>query len=188
MKRSLILFLFALCFSFQIQAQKKNKWLNDSIVWRPDYKLVQEDFKGKIKSGAAGMAVTYILFTPAEVDGQIVYRIEAIFSKTKSALRNESKFMINHEQKHFDITEIHARKFRKKLAETNFLKVKNTSEKITDIYMDVCKEWNKEQEKYDKETEHSVNLAKQDLWDEKIVKELEELSAYAEIEVNIVKK
>ncbi len=186
--RYLLLLLFTCSLALSTKAQPRKKLLNDTIIWRSDYLLVREDFKAKVKPGSGGHATSAIYLYPKEVDGIYLYYIEAILIKSKSALMADSKYTLNHEQKHFDITEVHARKLRKKLSETNFLKVNNSGKKINDIYGDIYKDYNKEQEKYDKETEHGINMARQNFWDERIAKELEELAAYSEIEVNIVKK
>ena len=127
--RYFLLLLISCSFTIYTKAQPRKKLLNDTIIWRSDYLLVREDFKGKLLPGSGGHAASAIYIYSKEVDGLIMYNIEAILVKSKSALKSESKYALNHEQKHFDVAELYARKFRKKMSETNFLKVNNSQKK-----------------------------------------------------------
>ena len=82
-----------------------------------------------------------------------------------------------HEQLHFDITELYARIFRKQLTE-NIKSVRDLS-KIKGMGKQILSDWDKEEDLYDRETEHSINEAKQKEWILNIRQRLDELKDFA---------
>ena len=94
------------------------------------------------------------------------------FFPEKSWYRPElcDSIILSHEQLHFDIAELHARKLRKKLAETQF--TENIREEIREIYDDMLKRLYIFQNRYDRETNFSRNLQKQLFWNQEIAREL----------------
>ena len=84
---------------------------------------------------------------------------------------------MQHEQLHFDITELYARLFRKRLAEN----IKSTGDlsKISGISNTIMKEWQEEQDDYDKETNHSMNEKKQAEWNLNLKQRLDALKEFA---------
>lgn len=188
MKHLLVLVLFALLV-MQGNAQSFKKLQNDTVVWKSDSSLSRDDFKGKPRGKNIGGATTsgLILYT-REVEGNVVFVVEAVFVKSKSFLQGESEYVLNHERRHFDLAELFARKLRKKIASFDFLKVRNVQDKINKAYNQVVEELLREQEKYDRETENGINMARQNLWNEKIAVELAALIEFASPEVNIVRK
>jgi len=80
--------------------------------------------------------------------------------------------VLSHEQLHFDITELFARKFRERLKT-----VKNDTDikkKVRKIFAEINRELNTFQNKYDRETNYSRNIPEQLLWNEKIAEALSE--------------
>jgi len=168
-------------------AQSWKKLAGDTIIWSANYQLLKEDFKGKPKGKNAGLTEAVIYFYPKENSGTMKFVVEAIFVKSKSFLRGDSKYVMQHEQLHFDITEVNARRLRKRIMEKDFTKVKNISEVIQSFFNKTNAEWNHEQMMYDKDTEHGMNPAKQDIWNAKVAAELKELDAFATTEIDIRK-
>ena len=76
-----------------------------------------------------------------------------------------------HEQGHFDITEIYARKLDNALREYNF-NPKRFKTDLDEIYKDIMEEKEELQNQYDLETDYSRNKEKQTEWLKKIQKEL----------------
>ncbi|MGJ8734513.1 MAG: DUF922 domain-containing protein, partial [Cellulophaga sp.] len=76
-----------------------------------------------------------------------------------------------HEQIHFDIAELYARKMREKLSKV--VPSSNTYKQARAIYTSVNKELDAYQDLYDKETNYSRDLEKQLFWQEKVKKELQ---------------
>lgn len=187
-----ICFLFL---SFAGFAQKKSiapairKFKGDTIVWKADSLLKKEDFKAKSKgsNGPLGFTASGLFFYPGEDAGQLIFYVEALFFKSKSYIVKYSEYVLKHEQTHFDITELYARKLRQKITETDFKKIKDIGKEISKYYQHIATEWQKEQEKYDKDTQHGTNPAKQQLWNEDIQRRIKELDKYAASAIDVVK-
>jgi len=106
--------------------------------------------------------------------------VKCYFDKSKSWKAKEvPENLLEHEQGHFDITEIHARKLRKYLTgvkKYNDDTKKEIKEKVKEVLME-CKKMEK---LYDKETNRNQNTEKQAEWLKKIEKELDDFSKYKE--------
>ena len=188
MYNKLIVVLMLLTISVTCFSQKKTKILEDTILWNADYQLTKDDFKAVAKKGYAGYAVTIIYLYTKETDGEMQFVVEALFSKSKSALAINSEYGIKHERGHFDICEIYARKLRQRMLKKNFMKVKNIKSEINEMYNQINTELKEAQDKYDQQTEHSMNMAQQKSWEDKISKDLHLLDEYSSTEVDIVNK
>lgn len=90
---------------------------------------------------------------------------------------DESDYLLQHEQTHFDIQEIYSRKIRKRMMEQTYT-FNTMSSKLNRIFREEMKNAEKYQDLYDKETNHSINKEKQKEWNKKVKKELEELEEY----------
>lgn len=172
-----------------LAAQSIKKLNNDTVIWQAETPLVFTDFKGKVSANKAigGQVLSGILLYTKEIEGLPVFVVEAIFIKSKSFIRDSSLYALNHEQMHFNITEIFARQARKKLLKTNFAKISNVNKKLNDLYKEVNESLSKYQELYDNDTEHGTNFTKQKMWNEKILAQLQSLSEFADINVNTYK-
>ncbi|WP_420572436.1 DUF922 domain-containing protein [Kordia sp.] len=84
--------------------------------------------------------------------------------------------VLGHEQLHFDITELHARKFRKRIKNSKF--TKNIQEEISKIYQEVNKELRDMQNAYDEVSDYSRDYEGQIKWQKFVAEELEKLSEY----------
>ena len=163
------------------------KLRNDTIVWRADSLLNKDDFKSRSKGSALGFTASGIFLYPSENAGVLVFYVEAIFVKSKSYITKYSDYVLKHEQLHFDVCELYARKLRQKINEIDFKKVKNVQQVIQNAYAKINTEFGREQEKYDKDTEHGLNAAKQQVWADDIQKRIKELDAFSGTEINTVK-
>jgi hypothetical protein len=163
------------------------KLRNDTIVWRADSLLDKDDFKSRSKGSAMGFTASGIFLYPSENAGVLVFYVEAIFVKSKSYITKYSDYVLKHEQLHFDVCELYARKLRQKINEIDFKKVKNVQQVIQNAYAKINTEFSREQEKYDKDTEHGLNAAKQQVWADDIQKRIKELDAFSGTEINTVK-
>ncbi len=161
----------------------------DIIEWKKDYKLTWDDFKGEpdlSKGNTIAMSAVSIKKYKFTFNKKIgISRVNALFNcKNSWSKTKKNEELLNHEQGHFDITEIYARKLRKKLNNKRF-KRNTFSQEIDDIYNTVYKEAVEYQNLYDRETDHHKNREKQKEWDIKIAKELQELDKYSNPEITI---
>ncbi|TAE78919.1 MAG: DUF922 domain-containing protein [Bacteroidetes bacterium] len=184
-----LLFLITLSIGYLTHAQSTKKLAKDTLIWRADSLLTVEHFQAKRNNvkGAFAYTTTTIWLYQREVGGELLFFVDAIMLKSKSFLPKDVPYTLNHEQKHFDLCEVYARKIRQKIAEKDFTKVKDTPAEINKIYNKLIAEYFKEQEKFDKETEHGINAAKQQIWNEKIAGMLADLEAYSSNSVSITK-
>ena len=100
-------------------------------------------------------------------DGKHYFNATGRFLPYKSFLAERNERLLRHEQLHFDITELYARKIDSALTSFQGCYPKQYSRAIQ-IHDSLIIEWNKFQELYDKETGHSVNDSAQFQWEKKI--------------------
>ena len=193
MKKSLLVaFALLACISSYAQKGKREtvnvkKLKNDTIVWQKDSLLTREDFKGKVTKQWAGCCATFLMVTPVENEGNMLFSVQAVFQKSKSNIIQTSDYILKHEQLHFDICELYARKLRKMMSETDYKKVRDIQHQIQTMYNKVSMDCEKYEVKYDEDTNHGENPAKQKVWEDDVANQLKELDQYSSTDVNIVK-
>jgi hypothetical protein len=152
----------------------------ETIAWQPARRLSWADFKANPDptSDAAASTTTLVGIEYNISNNNLGYTINCRFSKDRSWGLHKTPYILAHEQGHFDIAEIFARKLNKAMSEYEFNK-KSFQKDLKKIYEDIMKEKEEWQEKYDKETRHSINKQRQAEWLEKIAKTLDEYAAFA---------
>ena len=157
----------------------------DSIAWNPDRKLTWADFKGIAPETHHADALTYSanesMFNAFSLGSRfnVESRITCYFIKANSWVKNGkgSEFLLNHEQRHFDLSEVSAREFRMKLKKANFTS-ENFNEEINKITRYINERYDKLQKLYDSESDHSRNEGKQKEWDSRIDNMLKDFNEY----------
>jgi len=157
--------------------------VNDSICWRADYQLKWTDFKGAKKAGERWKAATsagIYVNGYRDKDGLPNYRVRNCFSKRLSWTTDTTSLtLLAHEQLHFDIAELYARKIRKAIEALREKKLKKYSS-YDPVIDQLLIEREAMDDKYDKDCVHGTFLDIQNEWSEKIAKELALLQRYAE--------
>lgn len=146
----------------------------EAIAWNPGRKLSWEDFRGKPFETAWAAATTasgisYEYSGQATDNGyELHFNVGAYFYPDKSWYQPKlcDHEVLQHEQLHFDISELYARKFRAELAKTRFSK--EVKAEVKAIYKKVLQELSAFQSRYDHETNYSRDREKQQAWNEKI--------------------
>jgi predicted secreted Zn-dependent protease len=92
---------------------------------------------------------------------------------------NKTAHVLKHEQGHFDIAEIFARKLFRQMTEYRYNN-RTYKEDLTAIYDNIVAEKAKMQGDYDRETNHSLNRYKQNEWLKKIEALLEDNKPWAQ--------
>jgi hypothetical protein len=82
-----------------------------------------------------------------------------------------STYSLNHEQLHFNITQLIAEKFKQRLREEALPPIDFDS-RIQYLYMDYFRQINQLQNRYDNDTDHGLNTQKQAWWENYIAGEL----------------
>ncbi len=165
-----LLILFTLSVHF-LQAQTTGM-----LPWSEQRLLVWSDFKGK--PDAPELAWAAATFAGLSLDiadikaGRVTFRVQAVFDSKRSWAHPEriDANVLAHEQLHFDIAEIYARRLERKL---NALKLRVKDKKVA---KKLAQQYNlaqmKEQERFDKECVHGLNYENQHNWRTKVDREL----------------
>jgi hypothetical protein len=151
------------------------------IPWMDTRKLNWEDFQSEpqrnseaVASTSTEMGLTYVVKY-----NSFTYNITCNFSKTKSWGIVKTPYILAHEQGHFDVTEIFARKLHKALQEYQF-DHNNYRNEISRIYDKIVEEKEAFQKMYDKHSDHSRNHKHQFQWQDKIQELLLETAPFAD--------
>jgi len=149
-------------------------WAQDELLeWNPFYRLSWSDFSGKpnTESHADAASVVRIVAKPFRFGGRLHSDVRAYFNRTKSWRRDVSDKLLAHEQLHFDIAELYARKIRKRIDELMALGVRDP-ERIQREVTKLLEESNGVDTRYDAETLHGAMRESQQRWSDAIEKRL----------------
>ncbi|HSP39953.1 MAG TPA: hypothetical protein VLN46_00870, partial [Gillisia sp.] len=120
MKFYCLVFLFGLTFSaFSQYDPGKIFWEQDGLTWEDFKALPNEESKFDANTNA-GLSFSWgVKNTNGDIE--LTYEVTSYFNPKLSWVKidSDNDYLLKHEQLHFDITELHARKLRKKLAEVN---------------------------------------------------------------------
>lgn len=182
MKQCFIICLLFCWGALQLEAQVQLK--KHQIAYDTNYLLVWDDFITKRKppsSPEAAEAALNLYFSAYyhEDSGRYVLEVVAAFDRKLSWVRKDAKndAVLNHEQLHFDIEELFARKLRKAFFE-QIQSVQDIEKKAEKLLKQYSRDLARMQKAYDKETHHGLNKAAQQSWDQKIRSELKLLDDY----------
>jgi hypothetical protein len=154
---------------------------NAFIDWEANRKLKWEDFKAAPDKNSPNAAETSsaIKFDYSYNGSELKYHISCQFDKNKSWGRVKTDYILSHEQGHFDITEIFARKLNKSLKEYKVGKLSDLTKDVNRMYENSMQQLHKMQTEYDSDTNNSINKTRQEEWINKIESELKVLETYA---------
>ena len=178
MAAKIFLVVFTFLISFPGSGQRVATDL-DLLLWNEFYKLQWDDFQGEPDKGSLGDAGTAVQIKakPYLVKKEIRYDVEALFNRKKSWARDTSPSLLAHEQLHFDIAELYARKIRKKIRELQKQRV-NDIKTFNEAIQTLLIESNEVDAQYDLETLHGALSRKQAEWSSRIKQELASLRIY----------
>jgi hypothetical protein len=173
---SIILLIFTITYSSaQTTAESK-------LEWNEFYQVKWSDFQGKPSEYSHGDAATAVQIKakPFYIKNEIHYDVWAYFNREQSWVRHHSQELLEHEQLHFDIAELYARKIRKEIIRLKNNNV-NDVETINAAIKVLLAESDKMDIQYDAETLHGSFPKKQAKWASKIKQEMAELEQYKKI-------
>jgi len=155
------------------------------IAWNKDRLLTWEDFKakptGKMFEAAKSTFEIKFKYQGAYKENELVFEFEVnpVFLPEDSWYNHEraTNELLNHEQLHFDITELFARKMRKRLRGAAYSQDNYDSE-IKALYKKTITELNNYRSVYNSETFFGAKPDKQQIWNDKVATALQELSAH----------
>ena len=157
--------------------------MEEAMVWDAERKLTWEDFQGPIPPDAVPAATTASGISYKYTANLIHHEVKLDFEVTAFFYPNESWYrpelcdasVLQHEQLHFDISELFARKMRLRLQRTAF--TENVKSEVRKIYKEILQELSEFQERYDWETNFSRNKEAQNRWNQRVAEALSQMSA-----------
>lgn len=177
MKYFIVFFLLISNYSFT-----QSKLENDSIIiWNSNRKICWKDFELEVaKEWDAehhAAVSSQVIIRPKVVSNCKELKFIAIFEKKQSWVAFKTTNLLKHEQLHFDIVELFARKMRKYFDEET---IENLSDgvKCNSAIDSFINDLINYQILYDQETKHGTIKDKQEEWDEIISQKLEDLKKY----------
>jgi len=152
---------------------------NNLIHWNSGRKLSWKDFQAQPDKNSTNAALTNssINIEFGYSSKGLKYNIKCRFDQNLSWGRIKNDYILAHEQGHFDIAEIHARKLNKAMKSYKFDN-RTVGKDVNKIYDTVMKNHHAFQSQYDGETNYSRDAAQQNHWKIKIEQILEELNEY----------
>lgn len=161
------------------------------LVWEPDmslewsnYQSLSNDYTCNLDdnnghSSAVSHINTEVTYFFDEDDGKtnLVVSVKAVFDCDKSWAVTRSDQLLEHEQLHFDISELYARKLRKALSKKKLHK-KSYLKEVNKIKEKMWSALDETQTQFDQETDFSRNARNQAAWRQQINSELKKLEKY----------
>ena len=159
-----------------------------SILWSPTRRLASTDYHATPPPRREVVAITsYVLSFDNDCNGGTYHvRIVAAFLQDKSWVDpvvlvrpDVSHLTLEHEQTHFDLAELHARKMRKAIAALAE-PCKMTEDQRRAILAPFIDEDRNTQRRYDRETSNGQDLPWQTVWIRNVSVQLNALKQYAD--------
>ncbi len=158
------------------------------ISWDETYKLGWDNFRASPNHQESAAAITAsgitFGFSIKRTNARVVSftsDVHAHFYPEQSWYKKDiaDTHVLRHEQLHFDITELYARKFRQRI---NQLSISNNLQSaLKNIHNNINEELEQLQGRYDEETDYSRNFEAQAKWQAYITGELKKLSKYKSV-------
>jgi hypothetical protein len=159
----------------------------ESIIWSPERRLKWDDFNGRPDqmSEAAAMTVYLLSYDGQCVDDVFERRVFSAFLTDQSWVRTSvllarpeiNRTALAHEQTHFDLSEVSARRMRRALAALD--KPCSMDDAALQAVVDpFIREDFARQRRYDTESIHGSNGGWQRDWEMRVERDLRELSAF----------
>jgi hypothetical protein len=153
-------------------------WSEEGAIQWKDYTITQE--KRILKTGFLANAITsyYYRFIPGDWDVYDCINVATLFIKSDSWVTDTlNQAVLEHENIHFDIGELYARKMRKELHALLMEEIIN--HEIYGMKIDsLFKEVEAYQDLYDQETFYGQIKSMQQLWKDRIANELKQLEDF----------
>lgn len=183
--RSYLLAL-SLLLSLPVAAQTTLKLPPGSIRWSASRLLTVADFKGRPRpsEGHAALTSANINSGASCRNGIFMGTARASFDPSSSWVREPAAMtpaLLHHEQLHFDLAEVYARRLRQQLLALH-VACDQMGPEFNRLSQAGYAAWQKAEDDYDRDTSHGLNKPRQALWDAQVRQQLTELAAFAEPE------
>ncbi len=153
---------------------------NDTVFYSPDRPLTWADFQATPRRGSRYAAEVNPNFAyegrSRVVNGEVelTLKIKTYVLKSGSWARPVAlnDYSLNHEQRHFDIAKIVSERFKNKI-NPDSLSIEDYNSNVQYQFLESFREMGRMQELYDEETNHGLNVAAQQRWNNRIDADLQ---------------
>lgn len=175
---ALIFFVLGSMNSFSQDTEMKIQWSESRPLSWDDFKAQSDDSVSYSANTNSGISYTWN-YSTASGKPVLNHEVFSNFYPNRSWVKEikEKEYLLAHEQLHFDISELHARKLRREL--DNYEIGRTIRLDLKRIYNRIESERSQMQNRFDKETSHSKNREAEMRWREFIASELEKLKKYS---------
>lgn len=173
-----ILTIFCSC----ILLIQSRTYSQDTINWRPNYQLKWDDFNAQPNESVSFAAQTDCSIAYSYTFQNNIFSTSVIsyFNKNRSWSKNKNatdSILLIHEQGHFNINELFARKLREAFGKYSFNPV-SVKQDLDAIFQKRWRDKLAYDVLYDQETDHGKNALKQKEWTIKILGQLNQLNGF----------
>jgi hypothetical protein len=160
-----------------------NQDSRDTVFYNPTRPLTWADFQANSANRsnryAAGVFTSMSYEGNSKTSGKfldVVLTVKTYMVKEMSWVKPNANtdYGLRHEQIHFDITRIMVEKFKERVRNID-LTVDDYDSLIQYQFLEAYRDMHREQEKYDKETNHGIDVGLQAKWDRETAKKIKEL-------------
>jgi hypothetical protein len=153
---------------------------DQAIAWSARRRLAWNDFQGSPPSeGAEGAKISYTLYSGWKCRGDVFeFRVIAGFRPRLSWVKaivlsdtTQRRTVLGHEQTHFDLAEVHARRMQRAFGDLARPCAKTDAE-LSALAQRLAQEENAEQRRYDAETNHGLLADQQAAWSRDVARRL----------------
>ncbi|MDO7883829.1 DUF922 domain-containing protein [Hymenobacter cheonanensis] len=155
-----------------------------AIRWSASRPLTVADFKGRPKTAQGHAALTSANINTGATCRNNVFAgtAQASFDPASSWVREPATItpaLLRHEQLHFDIAEVYARRLRQQLAAMH-VSCSQLGSAFDRVSQAAYTAWQQAEDTYDRDTNHGLLHERQAQWEAQVRQQLQELAAFAE--------
>lgn len=160
--------------------------LQAGVTWSSARALTWADYKARVPAADTdGAHTAYSLFSAARCarrtfDFRVTAAVLPAQSWVKPAVvsdRTRSRNTLRHEQTHFDLSEVYARRMRRYFTEL-YDPCRKTEVELDALAQKFVQQESDAQKLYDQESNHGLLAAKQTAWNNEVARELASLAKY----------
>ncbi len=159
----------------------------EPFAWTPERRLSWNDFLGRpdMMTDAAALTVYSLSVSWGCTGETFSYRVDSLFQPEKSWVKpallmrsgGDSARVLAHEQGHYDLSEVHARRLRKTFSEVDEPCTRSEADMNALVTRHLRDDY-ETQQRYDRETVYGLDIRRQGRWDADTVKSLAALVKY----------
>ena len=152
---------------------------SEPFEWSASRRLAWNDYLGRPDTMSQASALTvYLLGVEHGCSGGVFsFRVAVMFQPQRSWTKSATPRLLDHEQGHFDLGEVQARRLRRALGSLKEACDLPAAE-LNDLTSKHVIEDSERQQRYDQETIYGLNGGRQGLWEADIRTQLKDLAAF----------